>query len=189
MVHSTAAAATYLAYLNKQFNGNWLHALAAYNSGEGVVRKAIRKNRRLGKSTDFWSLRLPRETKNYVPQLMALAYIVKDAETLEVKLPDIANTAYFSVVELPAQIELDKIIEVTGVDDAIFTKLNSAYRRSVTPPEPGYHILLPVDKIQLLTTSSTLAILQLGQNIENILLSLVIPYRILPSAMNKPLPR
>ena len=151
VVHSTAAAATYLAYLNKQFNGNWLHALAAYNSGEGVVRKAIRKNRRLGKSTDFWSLRLPRETKNYVPQLMALAYIVKDAETLEVKLPDIANTAYFSVVELPAQIELDKIIEVTGVDDAIFTKLNSAYRRSVTPPEPGYHILLPVEKSQLLS--------------------------------------
>ena len=151
VVHSTAAAATYLAYLNKQFNGNWLHALAAYNSGEGVVRKAIRKNRRLGKSTDFWSLRLPRETKNYVPQLMALAYIVKDAETLEVKLPDIANTAYFSVVELPAEIELDKIIEVTGVDDAIFTKLNSAYRRSVTPPEPGYHILLPVEKSQLLS--------------------------------------
>lgn len=151
VVQSTAAAATYLAYLKKQFNGNWLHALAAYNSGEGVVRKAIRKNRRLGKSTEFWSLRLPRETKNYVPQLMALAYIVKNAEKLEVKLPEIANEAYFSVVELPAQIELDKVIEVTGVDDAIFTKLNSAYKRSVTPPEPGYHILLPIDKSQLLS--------------------------------------
>ena len=151
VVHSTAAAATYLAYLNKQFNGNWLHALAAYNSGEGVVRKAIRKNRRLGKSTEFWSLKLPRETKNYVPQLMALAYIVRDADKLEVKLPEIANTAYFSVVELPAQIELDKIIEVTGVDDAIFTKLNSAYKRSVTPPESGYHILLPIEKSQLLS--------------------------------------
>jgi membrane-bound lytic murein transglycosylase D len=50
VVQSTAAAATYLAYLNKQFSGNWMHALAAYNSGEGAVRKAIRKNRRLGKS-------------------------------------------------------------------------------------------------------------------------------------------
>ena len=151
VIHSTAAAMTYLGYLNKQFNGNWLHALAAYNSGEGVVRKAIRKNRRLGKSTEFWSLRLPRETKNYVPQLMALAFIVKHSEELEVKLPQIDNKAYFSVVELPAQIELDKIIEVTGVDDAIFTKLNSAYRRSVTPPEPGYHVLLPVEKSQLLS--------------------------------------
>jgi membrane-bound lytic murein transglycosylase D len=151
VIQSTAAAVTYLAYLNKQFNGNWLHALAAYNSGEGAVRKAIRKNRRLGRSTDFWSLKLPRETKNYVPQLMALAYIVKEAEKYQITLPDIANSPYFAVVKLPAQIELDKVIEVTGVDDAIFTKLNSAYKRSVTPPETGYHILLPLEKSQLLS--------------------------------------
>ena len=150
VVQSTAAAVTYLGYLNKQFNGNWLHALAAYNSGEGAVRKAIRKNRRLGKSTEFWALRLPRETKNYVPQLMALASIVKDAEKLKVKLPEISNSAYFAVVDLPAQIELDKVIEVTGVDDAVFTQLNSAYKRSVTPPEVGYHILLPIDKSHIL---------------------------------------
>ncbi|MGB2172871.1 MAG: LysM peptidoglycan-binding domain-containing protein [Porticoccaceae bacterium] len=151
VVQSTAAAVTYLGYLNKQFNGNWLHALAAYNSGEGAVRKAIRKNRRLGKSTEFWALKLPRETKNYVPQLMALASIVKDAEKLKVKLPEISNSAYFSLVELPAQIELDKVIEVTGVDDAVFTQLNSAYKRSVTPPEAGYHILLPIEKSQILS--------------------------------------
>jgi membrane-bound lytic murein transglycosylase D len=150
VVQSTAAAVTYLGYLNKQFNGNWLHALAAYNSGEGSVRKAIRKNRRLGKSTEFWALKLPRETKNYVPQLMALASIVKDAKKLKVKLPEISNSAYFAVVDLPAQIELDKVIEVTGVDDAVFTQLNSAYKRSVTPPEVGYHILLPIDKSHIL---------------------------------------
>ena len=95
MVHSTAAAATYLAYLNKQFNGNWLHALAAYNSGEGVVRKPLEKIV-AWVNQPILVLRLPRETKNYVPQLMALAYIVKDAETLEVKLPDIANTTVSS---------------------------------------------------------------------------------------------
>jgi membrane-bound lytic murein transglycosylase D len=151
VVQSTAAAVTYLSYLNKQFSGNWLHALAAYNSGEGAVRKAIRKNRRKGASTDFWSLKLPRETKNYVPQLMALAYIVQESQKLQVKLPTIANSPYFAVIELPAQIELDKVIEVTGVDDAIFTKLNSAYKRSVTPPEGRYHILLPLEYSQLLS--------------------------------------
>jgi len=151
VVQSTAAAVTYLNYLNKQFSGNWFHALAAYNSGEGAVRKAIRKNRRKGKSTDFWSLKLPRETKNYVPQLMALAYIVQQSQQLQVKLPEIANSPYFTVIELPAQIELDKVIKVTGVDDAIFTKLNSAYKRSVTPPESGYHILLPLEHSQLLS--------------------------------------
>ena len=151
VVQSTAAAATYLAYLNKQFNGNWMHALAAYNSGEGAVRKAIRKNRRLGKTTDFWSLRLPQETKNYVPQLMALASIVKDAEKHQIKLPEIANSSFFDIVELPGQIELAKIIEVTDVDEVIFTQLNSAYRRSVTPPKTGYSILLPVDKSGVLS--------------------------------------
>jgi membrane-bound lytic murein transglycosylase D len=151
VVQSTAAAATYLAYLNKQFSGNWMHALAAYNSGEGAVRKAIRKNRRLGKTTDFWSLRLPRETKNYVPQLMALASIVKDAEKHQIKLPEIENSSFFDIVELPGQIELAKIIEVTGVDEVIFTKLNSAYRRSVTPPKTGYSVLLPVDKSGVLS--------------------------------------
>ena len=151
VVQSTAAAATYLAYLNKQFSGNWMHALAAYNSGEGAVRKAIRKNRRLGKTTDFWSLRLPRETKNYVPQLMALASIVKDAEKHQIKLPEIENSSFFDIVELPGQIELAKIIEVTGVDEVIFTQLNSAYRRSVTPPKTGYSVLLPVDKSGVLS--------------------------------------
>ena len=151
VVQSTAAAATYLTYLNKQFSGNWMHALAAYNSGEGAVRKAIRKNRRLGKTTDFWSLRLPRETKNYVPQLMALASIVKDAEKHQIKLPEIDNSSFFDIVELPGQIELAKIIEVTDVDEVIFTQLNSAYRRSVTPPKTGYSILLPVDKSGVLS--------------------------------------
>ncbi len=151
VVQSTAAAATYLAYLNKQFSGNWMHALAAYNSGEGAVRKAIRKNRRLGKTTDFWSLRLPRETKNYVPQLMALASIVKDAEKHQIKLPEIDNSSFFDIVELPGQIELAKIIEVTDVDEVTFTQLNSAYRRSVTPPKTGYSVLLPVDKSGVLS--------------------------------------
>ena len=81
---------------------------------------------------------------------MALASIVKDAEKLKVNLPEISNSAYFAVVDLPAQIELDKVIEVTGVDDAVFTQLNSAFKRSVTPPEVGYHILLPIDKSRIL---------------------------------------
>ena len=62
----------YLSYLNKIFDGNWLHALAAYNSGSGRVRSAIKRNQSKNKSTDFWSLDLPRETRAYVPKLIAL---------------------------------------------------------------------------------------------------------------------
>jgi len=144
VVESTAAAATYLSYLNKRFNGDWLLALAAYNSGEGAVKKAIRKNRRHGKATDFWSLKLPRETRNYVPQLLALANLVKDPQAHKLQLPAIPNTAFFDIVQLKSQIELSKVIQVTGVTDSMFIKLNPAFRRSVTPPEGTYHILLPV---------------------------------------------
>jgi len=145
IVQSTAAATTYLSYLNKRFNGDWLLALAAYNSGEGAVRKAIRNNHRRGKATDFWSLKLPRETKNYVPQLLALANLARDPEVHQIQLPPIPNKAFFDIVELPSQIELGKIIEVTGVAESLFIKLNAAFKRSVTPPQGTYHILLPVE--------------------------------------------
>ena len=81
VIASTDAALDYLTYLNKMFDGNWLHALAAYNSGEGRVGKAIKRNKQAGKPTDFWSLDLPRETRAYVPKLLALADILKNHET------------------------------------------------------------------------------------------------------------
>jgi membrane-bound lytic murein transglycosylase D len=72
---STQGAIDYLNYLVDMYDGNWLHALAAYNSGEGRVRRAITKNKKAGKPTDFWSLDLPRETRAYVPKILALADI------------------------------------------------------------------------------------------------------------------
>ena len=144
MVKSTQAAVSYLNYLNRRFNGDWLHTLAAYNSGEGTVKKAIRKNKRRGKATDFWSLKLPRETRNYVPRLLALVNIVKNPKAYKVELPNISNVAFFETVSLQSQIELAKIIEVTGVDKALFINLNAAYRRSVTPPEGEYLSLIHI---------------------------------------------
>jgi membrane-bound lytic murein transglycosylase D len=76
VVESTRAALDYLEKLHAEFSGDWLLALAAYNSGEGNVRKAIRRNQRAGKPIDFWSLKLPRETRSYVPRLLAVAAIV-----------------------------------------------------------------------------------------------------------------
>ena len=77
VVASTHAALDYLQFLHKHFKGDWLHALAAYNSGEGRVGRAIKKNRKLGKATDFWSLKLPAETRDYVPKLLSTCKIVK----------------------------------------------------------------------------------------------------------------
>ncbi len=68
--------------LNKMFDGDWLLTVAAYNSGEGRVMKAIKTNKARGKSTDFWSLPLPQETKQYVPKMLALSDILKTASVM-----------------------------------------------------------------------------------------------------------
>ena len=91
VVKSTSAAIAYLSYLNQRFDGDWLLALAAYNAGEGSVSKAIQKNKKLGLPADFWHLKLPKETRNYVPQLLALSALVKSSEQFAIKLPNIPN--------------------------------------------------------------------------------------------------
>ena len=152
VIKSTEAAVKYLSHLYKRFDGDWLLALAAYNSGQGAVRKAIKNNHQRGKPSDFWSLKLPRETKNYVPRLLALADLVNDPQAHQFELPTIPNEAFFDRVELTSQIELSKVVEVTGVTESLFIKLNPAFRRSVTPPEGTYHILLPIEASQRLKT-------------------------------------
>ena len=79
IITSTKAAIDYLSYLYKRFNGDWLHAIAAYNGGEGTVRRAIKKNRSMNMPTDFWSLDLPIETESYVPRLLILSRIVEES--------------------------------------------------------------------------------------------------------------
>lgn len=74
---STNAALNYLEYLHKKFNRDWMLALAAYNAGEGTVQRAMNRNKRQGKSTSFWSLKLPYETTQYVPKLLGLVQYIK----------------------------------------------------------------------------------------------------------------
>ena len=91
VIASTGAALDYLKYLYNYFNGDWYLALAAYNAGEGTVQKAQRYNAARGLPTDFWDLRLPQATENYVPQLLALAIIINDSGHYGINLPPIAN--------------------------------------------------------------------------------------------------
>src|SRR5947209_9555997 len=72
IVESTRAALDYLQSLHDRFNGDWLLAIAAYNCGEAKIERAVEHNRRKGKPVDFWSLKLPKETRAYVPKLLAM---------------------------------------------------------------------------------------------------------------------
>ncbi len=147
IVASTKAALNYLERLNADFGGDWLLTLAAYNAGEGMVQRAINRNREAGMATDFWSLDLPRETDNYVPRLLAIAAIVAAPEQFGVSLNRIPNERYLTHVKLTSQINLDTAAKLAGMSRAELSRLNPGYVRDATGPQGPHQLLLPVGKV------------------------------------------
>lgn len=148
---STDAALRYLQQLHNNLGGDWLLALAAYNSGEGTVRKAIRRNKQKGKPTDFWSLQLPAETKGYVPRLLAIARIIKDPAAYNLELKPIPDTPYFSKVDIDGQVDLALAAEMAGIElDELYT-LNPGYNRWATAPNGPHYLLLPTGNVDTFT--------------------------------------
>ncbi|HEB99604.1 MAG TPA: LysM peptidoglycan-binding domain-containing protein [Thiotrichales bacterium] len=148
LVDSTRAALDYLEYLNRRFKGDWLLALAAYNSGEGNVHKALRRNRKRGKPTDFWSLKLPAETREYVPRLIALKRIVADPAAYGLSLPDIEAGNRLALVETGGQIDLALAAELAGLPLEDVYRLNAGFNRWATDPAGPHRLVLPRDRAQ-----------------------------------------
>ncbi len=146
IVAATDAALSYLQKLHQEFNGDWLLALAAYNSGEGNVGKAIRRNKKAGKPTDFFSLKLPRETRGYVPSLLAVAEIVSNPGKYKITLKPIANTRYFKQVDINSQIDLATAAELSELSIEELYILNPGFNRWATDPKGPHFLLIPVDK-------------------------------------------
>jgi soluble lytic murein transglycosylase-like protein len=149
IIKSTTAALDYLQKLHQSFDDDWLLALAAYNTGPGNVRKAIKRNRRQGKSTDFWSLKLPRETREYVPKLLGLSDIIANYQFYGLELQAIANQPYFERVNVGRQIDLYLAARLAGLSLSAFKHLNPGYKRKETSPTGPHYIVLPVEKVQL----------------------------------------
>jgi len=148
IVAATEAALDYLEMLNQRFDGDWFHALAAYNTGEGRLERAIRRNKRAGKSTEFWHLRLPRETRGYVPSLLAVAEILKHPKKYNVRFNVIANQPYFESINVGSQIDLSTVAELADMSmDEVYT-LNPGFNRWATDPTGPHTILVPLDKAE-----------------------------------------
>ena len=147
---STKAATTYLKQLSQSFDGDWLLALASYNWGKGNVKKSIERNEDNNIPTDYWSLRMPDETANYVPRLLAIAQIFAHAEKYNVNLHHIPNKPYFEVVNLDSQLNLNKAAEMANMSLHDFLNLNPAFNKSKTAPEGSgpRRLLIPVEKAE-----------------------------------------
>ncbi|MGB3726552.1 MAG: LysM peptidoglycan-binding domain-containing protein [Glaciecola sp.] len=148
VIASTEGAIKYLRYLHNMFDGDWLHALAAYNSGEGRVMRAIKKNRRAGKPTDFWSLSLPKETRAYVPKLLALGDILRHQDKYQFTWPHIPNAPVVQPVDVGSQIDLALAANMAGLSIAELQALNPGYNRWATDPSGPHRLLLPLDKVE-----------------------------------------
>ena len=141
---ATDAALTYLQKLHAMF-GAWDLALAAYNAGEGTVGRAIERNRKLGLATDYESLNLPPETRNYVPKLQAIKNLMTNPSNYGLEIQTIANTPYFAKVSAPAQIDAHLAAKLAEISDNEFLALNPSYNRPIIMSNSEQHeLLLPI---------------------------------------------
>jgi peptidoglycan lytic transglycosylase D len=144
VIEATRAALDYLEFLADEFDGNWLQAIAAYNTGENNVHRAIERNLRAGKPTDFFSLQLPRETRAYVPKLLAIRRLVADPDAYGLDFAPIDNAPYFAAVDSGGQIDLEVAADLAGIEREEFFALNPAFLRGVTDPDGPHRLLVPV---------------------------------------------
>lgn len=145
VVAATEAALDYLNYLNGLF-GDWHLALASYNWGEGAVSRALAKNRSKGLAEDYSNIGLPNETLNYVPKLLAVRNLIANPEAYGIRLPNIPNRPYFSVVTAPHHMDTQVAAKLAGMSIDEFVNLNPAFNKPIVAYKPSRRLLVPADK-------------------------------------------
>lgn len=148
---STQSAIAYFRYLHKFFDGDWLHAIAAYNAGEGTVRRAIRRNQKAGKPTNYWSLPLPKQTQFYIPKLLAWARIIQQPEQYKLSLFPVKDAPRFTAIDVKSQIDLAAFAQLSDIPIKQVYALNPSYNRWATDPEPPHQLLVPIEKADSIT--------------------------------------
>lgn len=151
IVASTAAALDYLQSIY-EMHGDWQLALASYNWGEGAVGRAINKNKAQGLPTDYQSLSMPSETKNYVPKLQALKNIFSSPAIMaQLDLPKIPNQPYFATVTKDADIDVKVAAQLADMPVQEFVALNPSHNRPVIKSDTP--LVIPADKVDTFMTN------------------------------------
>ncbi|RTZ66174.1 MAG: hypothetical protein DSZ29_03430 [Aquificaceae bacterium] len=141
---ATRAALDYLQKLHREFRGDWFLALAAYNAGEGRVGRAIRENRRKGRPTDYWHLRLPKETREYVPRLLAYKEIIRHPERYGLRLPRASSQPSLVSIRVNKAIDLRKAAQRAGLPSYTLTAINPSYLHGITTPRLSQRVIVPL---------------------------------------------
>ena len=150
---ATNGALNYLERLHGRLDDDWFLALAAYNSGEGNVRYSMRKNTKAGKPLDFFSLGLLKETRAYVPRLLAISAIIADPAKYNIELLSIANEPYWEMVDIGSQLDLAVAAEAAEITMDELYLLNPAYNKWSTHPDGPHELLVPVKQAETLRTN------------------------------------
>ncbi len=148
---STIAALDYLEQLNKKFDGNWLLTLAAYNAGPHRINRALKTSSIPENENAYWNLKLPRETCNYIPKILALSSIVNDLNLSETLLHPIEDKSFIEPVAIKKRISPAKLVQASGISADELHKLNPALRFLNYPLPEGYHMLVPKQQAQLIS--------------------------------------
>ena len=144
---STRAALTHLQKLYKEFHGDWYLALAAYNAGSARIHQERKKNRRQGLGTDYWSLNLPLETREYVPRLLAYKEILNRSQSYNLKLPKAPNKVTLVQADVNKSVDLRHVADKAGLPKLFLTGLNPALKDGVTKPQLSRKIVVPKEFI------------------------------------------
>lgn len=143
VVASTTAALDMMQRLNKMFDGDWLLTVAAYNSGEGRVMKAMKANKARGKPTDFWSLPLPQETKLYVPKMLALSDILKNSKRYGVRLPTPDESRALARVRLDSPVDMKQLADMAGISVNKLKTFNAGVKGTTLGASGPKYVMVP----------------------------------------------
>ena len=146
---STEAAVGYLKYLYDRFDKDVYLTLAAYNAGPTLLERRINQNKRRGLKTDFWSLNLPIQTKEYVPKYIALRELVFNPSKYDIQLPNIPNSPVIKKVSIPGQVEVLTLSEFLDIKPELLYKLNAGYTKWASAPKDQSIFYVPIETYYL----------------------------------------
>ncbi len=157
LISSTHAALDYFGYLYNLFENDWVLAVAAYDSGEGTILNSLKNNLIEHESISYWNLKLPKETRDYLPKLFAIVSIIKHPQRYGMELPPVVSAPYFKVVEMDNVSHVPQVAKLAKINLETLYYLNPGYRRSTAGSKGNLSFLLPIDKADSIETKNKLS--------------------------------